>query len=84
MQFTILENAEKELITSKIENILVRIIKFCTFISLQFYYFQELGVSTTTDNREVIEKNEVVYLAVKPYIVPDILRFVKTLMLTKI
>lgn len=35
--------------------------------------FQELGVDTTLDNREVVEKNEVVYLSVKPYIIPDIM-----------
>lgn len=37
------------------------------------YIFQELGVDTTLDNREVVKNNEVVYLSVKPYIIPDIM-----------
>ena len=34
---------------------------------------QEIGIQTTTDNRELVQKNEIVYLAVKPYKLLDVL-----------
>ena len=37
-------------------------------------HLQLLGVDTSIDNLDVVNKNEIIYLAVKPYIVPEILR----------
>ena len=37
-------------------------------------YIQEIGVGTTTDNKEVVSKNDTVILAVKPYIVHEVLQ----------
>ena len=40
--------------------------------------FQEMGVRTTMCNRDVIEQNEMIYVAVKPHVLPDVLRHLST------
>ena len=42
-----------------------------------------MGIQTTVNNKEVIENNEVVYLSVKPYIVPEILDEIKEIVTKK-
>lgn len=38
-----------------------------------YYYFQKLGVNFTTSNKETVSKSDVLFLAVKPHIIPFVL-----------
>jgi len=44
---------------------------------------RELGVNTTTSNRDVIMQNEIVYLSVKPYVIPEIIKEIAPFVLPK-
>lgn len=41
--------------------------------SLSFFYIQKLGVNFTTSNKETVSKSDVLFLAVKPHIIPFVL-----------
>ncbi|XP_055848609.1 pyrroline-5-carboxylate reductase 1, mitochondrial [Episyrphus balteatus] len=42
-----------------------------------FESFKKLGAQTITENRQVVQNSDVVFVAVKPYVVPEVLNEVK-------
>lgn len=42
-------------------------------LSLSFLNIQKLGVNFTTSNKETVSKSDVLFLAVKPHIIPFVL-----------
>lgn len=49
-----------------------RSLSFCLSVCL-FFFFQELGISITHSNVEVVGGSDVVFVAVKPHLIPLVL-----------
>lgn len=45
----------------------------CSVKNFSYYHFQKLGVNFTTSNKETVSKSDVLFLAVKPHIIPFVL-----------